>query len=309
MSILYMLIGLPSSGKSAWAEKKIEENKDIKYISSDKIREVFLKDINNQLHNETVFEIAHTAIKSFLKHGNDVVFDATNLSRRNRINLIKQLPDCEIKAILFAIPFEICCSRNDNRERTVPYEAMLKMYRSFEPPHYAEGFDTIDIISYNTIYPEDTFSYLEYMMEKNISCPHDNPNHTLSCGEHCLKAYSEIMTEENMEKYGCETLDLLATAARYHDLSKYKCKTFYNMKGNLTEKAHYYFHEHLSAYDYLCYEGNKNSVENNIFIDNLIANHMVFFKGEKAIRKIKELYGEYFFKCLETLHEADIAAH
>lgn len=266
-------------------------------------------DANDQSHNHEVFNIVEKRCREALKANKETVLDATNLNRKRRINFIKTMPKCKVEAVVFAIPFELCCERNAARERVVPQSAMEKMYRSFQPPHYAEGFDTIDIISYNTIYPEDTFSYVEYMMEKNISCPHDNPNHSLSCGEHCLKAYSEIMTEENMKKYGCETLDLLATAARYHDLSKYKCKTFYNMKGNLTEKAHYYFHEHLSAYDYLCYEGNKNSVENNIFIANLIANHMVFFNGEKAIRKIKELYGEYFFKCLETLHEADIAAH
>ena len=46
-----------------------------------------------------------------------------------------------------------------------------------------------------------------------------------------------------------------------------------------------------------------------IHIANLIANHMVFFKADKAIQKVKEWYGEYFFKCLVTLHEADIAAH
>lgn len=103
--------------------------------------------------------------------------------------------------------------------------------------------------------------------------------------------------------------EILQIAALCHDLSKFKCKSFYDGKGNPTNEAHFYNHEHVSAYDYLCAEApwaNKNEV---ILISNLIANHMVFYAGENAIKNRKKIYDDRFWEMLEVLHEADLRSH
>lgn len=235
--------------------------------------------------------------KTGLLAGAHVVYDATNLSRKRRINLLKQLPHCEKRATVFAVPFEICCERNNSRERVVPQHAMERMYRSFQPPHYAEGFNDIKIIG-----SIDTDAlYIYKCEEENIKTPHDNPHHTFSCGTHCLEAMRYIKN-----KYPNE-VDL-QMAARFHDVSKYKCKVFHNAKGEPTKEAHYYNHDNVSAYDFMVYYFLMPS-NRVIHIANLIANHMVFYAGEKAMEKTRNFYGLKFWEDLKKVHEADKAAH
>lgn len=234
-----------------------------------------------------------------------VIVDSTNLSRKRRIAFLKQFNNCEKRATVFAIPFEVCCEHNNSRERTVPQYAMDRMYRSFEPPHWAEGFDKINIITFDNLVSID-----DILME-NAKCEHDNPHHRLSCGMHCYAAADYIWM-----KYGyCEDIFIndnyliLYLAAKYHDMSKYKVKVFHNMKGEPTIDAHYYFHQNVSAYDFLAHFNGFLSTEKLILIANLISNHMVFFESGAAIDKKKKLYGEEFWKLLEIVHEADLAAH
>lgn len=62
MSKLYMMIGLPASGKSSIA-KKIAKSEDAVIVSSDDIRKE-LGNINDQSQNEKVFEIAEKRLKN-----------------------------------------------------------------------------------------------------------------------------------------------------------------------------------------------------------------------------------------------------
>ena len=230
MSKLIMLIGLPSSGKSTWSSKYMDCYKNTELVSSDSIREEVFGDVNDQSHNAEVFNIVHKRVVAAIKNGKDAILDATSLSRKRRIHFIKSIPECEVRAIVFAIPFEECCKRNAARERVVPQEAMERMYRSFQPPHYAEGFDDIQIVGAG-----DVGLYIYKCEQENIKTPHDNSHHTFSCGEHCLEAERYIK-----DKYPNE--DDLQMAARFHDVCKYKCKVFHNAKGEPTEEAHYYNH-------------------------------------------------------------------
>lgn len=178
------------------------------------------------------------------------------------------------------------------------------MYRSFEPPQWAEGFDEINIV-----YDGSNNLVIEDVLEMNMKCEHDNPHHSLNCGEHCLAAENAARTICEDEHWDSVTTHLITKAARYHDVSKYKCKVFHNMKGVPTDIAHYYSHENVSAYDYMAYEAGVEPQYDTIVIANLIANHMVFYTGEAAIKKRKDLYGEHFWAMLEVLNRADRAAH
>lgn len=266
-------------------------------VSSDAIREEVLGDANDQSHNQEVFNIVEKRCREALKTNKEVVLDATNLNRKRRINFIKTMPKCEVEAVVFAIPFEECCKRNAARERVVPQSAMERMYRSFQPPHYAEGFDDIQIVGAKNI---DTM-YIYKCEQENNKTLHDNSHHTFSCGEHCFEA--ELYVKN---KYPNE-FDL-QMAARFHDVSKYKSKVFHNAKGEPTEEAHYYNHENVSAYDFIVHYYLMPS-KRVIHIANLIANHMVFYAGEQAMEKRRKLYGEKFWEDLKKIHEADEFAH
>ena len=304
-AILEMLVALPGAGKSTYAKNILKEDSSVIIVSSDAIRKELYGSEEDQSHNQEVFNEVFKRTRAALANDLHVIVDSTNLSRKRRIAFLKQFNNCEKRATVFAIPFEICCERNNSRERTVPQYAMDRMYRSFEPPHWAEGFDKINIITFDNLVSID-----DILME-NAKCEHDNPHHRLSCGIHCYAAADYIWM-----KYGyCEDIFIndnyliLYLAAKYHDMSKYKVKVFHNMKGEPTIDAHYYFHQNVSAYDFLAHFEGFLSTEKLILIANLISNHMVFFESGAVIDKKKKLYGEEFWKLLEIVHEADLAAH
>ena len=294
-----MLIGLPQPGcgKSTYAKNILKEDSSVIIVSSDAIRKELYGSEEDQSHNQEVFNEVFKRTRAAIKDNKHCIIDATNLSRKRRIAFLKQFDNCEKRATVFAIPFEVCCERNNSRERIVPQYAMDRMYRSFEPPHYAEGFDDIQIVGSKDI---DTM-YIFKCEQENIKTSHDNSHHTFSCGIHCFEAELYIKN-----KYPNE-VDL-QMAARFHDVCKYKCKVFHNAKGEPTEEAHYYNHENVSAYDFIVHYF-LMPPKRVIHIANLIANHMVFYAGEQAMEKRRKLYGEKFWEDLKKIHEADLAAH
>lgn len=304
MAILNMFIGIPGCGKSTHTKKMMEADSSIVVVSSDAIRKELYGSEEDQSHNQEVFNEVFKRTRAALANDLHVIVDATNLSRKRRIAFLKQFNNCEKRATVFAIPFEVCCERNNFRERTVPQYAMDRMVRSFEPPHWAEGFEFIKVIHY-----ENPILSIEDELAENIKCEHDNPHHSLSCGHHCIAAEEAARTICENECWDSVTTYLITKAARYHDVSKYKCKVFHNMKGEPTDIAHYYNHENVSAYDYMAYEAGMEPEYDTIVIANLIANHMVFYTGETAIQKRKDIYGVGFWSMLEVLNRADRAAH
>lgn len=57
-----------------------------------------------------------------------------------------KLLNCKKVCVFVDTPFEVCVKRNDERERTVPKEAMDRMKRFLEPPTFAEGWDEIRVV-------------------------------------------------------------------------------------------------------------------------------------------------------------------
>ena len=66
-----MMVGLPGSGKSWYAENKLP---DAVIHSSDTIREELLSDISDQNHQELVFQTLHDRVLSDLRAGKSVRF-------------------------------------------------------------------------------------------------------------------------------------------------------------------------------------------------------------------------------------------
>ena len=304
--MLEILIGLPGSGKSAYAKEKELEEDNVVVVSSDSIRKEILGDVNDQSQNDKVFSVLLKKCLEGVRDNKRVIVDATNLNRKRRINFINEFPmGTKIIATVFAIPFSICCERNNNRERTVPLEIMERMYRTFTPPTREEGYSDIALVMEDEIPKEDRIESIEAI---NMKTPHDNPYHSLTCGEHCLE--TEKTMEKLLEEKGIDDeieKKVLLAAARYHDLSKYKCKGFKSE----TEVASFYNHANVSAYDFLsnyCYLSEILRA-NCFYIANLIASHMVFYNGAAATRKQRHFFNGLFWEDLFLLHLADKMAH
>jgi predicted kinase len=299
MADLKIAVGLPASGKSTYGERL----KDYTIISSDKIREEVFGNINDQAHNTEVFNIIFKRTRETLKAGGNVYLDATNLIAKRRIafiNSFKDIPNVSFSCVLFVPPYETCLERNSKRDRKVPEEVIAKMLRRFEPPHYSEGFEKIEIFSDNL-----SIKKLKDMVIDLTEMPHDNSHHTLSVGDHMLKAEELYINNEHIN----EINDIIiAESLLYHDIGKKYTKTFTDYKGNPTKEAHYYNHNHVSAYLFLT-SSNKYPIKMRIEMANLIDHHMDFYSNETYLTKVRKRYGEEFFNRLLIINKYDKAAH
>lgn len=142
MPTIIVMCGLPGSGKSTYS-KKLEEKGYIIH-SSDAIR-AELGDVQDQSKNKEVFAILHKRIIADLQEGKNVVYDATNLIKKQRILFLKKLEGilCEKICMVVNTPCDICIAQNLKRDRKVPVEVIEKMNRNFEFPTCIEGFNKI----------------------------------------------------------------------------------------------------------------------------------------------------------------------
>ncbi len=293
-----MLVGLPGCGKSTYTK-----NKDAVIVSSDTIR----KELGYEQGQGTgkVFEIMQKMSKEALLKGENVIFDATNLTRKRRMGIINGLNNvpCTKKCVLFTEPYEECLRRNATRTGfdLVPDDIMYSMLTNFQTPMLCEGFDDIEIIQ--TVKGRDITEYLE--QAKGFD--QENHHHDLPLLEHLLGAEQYISDNYN----GSENDKVyMLLAAVYHDVGKLVTKKFVDSKGEPSNEAHYYGHENAGAYMFLSADTGI-STEESLYISSLINWHMrPYIEMSQSKREFeKNLVGKDFWGKIEFLHAADEYAH
>ena len=308
MATLNIMIGIPGSGKSNYA-KKCLINDNTEYLSSDDIR-IELYGFEDQTHNDVVFETMKKRTLNALRDGKDVIYDATNLSKKRRSGIISETRklSAQINAYLCCTPINIILERNITRqERQIPWDKLIQMIQSIEPPMYYEGFDNIYLIDggmYNDVYDYNN------LLEKYEDYCQFNPYHNETLSEHMI-AVAKKAEELGANLKNDVDRNILWQAARYHDISKPYTKQFNCKKGYNT----YYGHEKVSVYMYMCHVRkqqmrdslNRVRLSNDSYkIGALILNHMEWYRRED-MTPIKELFNDDdLYYMLELLHEADL---
>ena len=147
-NVLIVLGGLPTSGKSTYAEMLREINPTFQRVCPDLIRKAFYGDESIQGDGKRVFETAFHDIKEYGCLGENVVFDATNINADRRKALVKEMrPYFDIIIFKwFHTPIDICLERNQKRERKVPEDVLWRMFNNFQTPTRYEGWDYIEEI-------------------------------------------------------------------------------------------------------------------------------------------------------------------
>lgn len=207
-------------------------------------------------------------------------------------------------------PYEKCLKQNRMRERVVPDDVILRMYKNFQPPAYSEGWDKI-ILSFNLdeTDTEDRWN-INTLFEGDCGIDNfqqENSHHALTLGLHCRKAH----------EYICENRpddERLAIAALLHDEGKIITKSRVNSKGEDDGNCHYYQHHCCGAYNSFFYTIRCGfSEEDMIYISNLIYFHMhpyLEWKQSESVRRRHMIqFGEQFYEDVMLLHEADLYAH
>lgn len=281
-----MLIGIPGSGKTTYAKNYIEKNINTIHLSSDLIRKELWGDEATQGDNNEVFTLMQNRAIEALNNGQNVIYDATNVTRKDRSGIISLCPKfVKIEAHIVWAPIETCIERDADRERTVGKAVIDKMLKRFQPPFYDEGFAEIKIITRDEF---DPINYYISILDK-LRIPHDNPHHTLDIWEHCRAAF---MFAKKMDGE-------VAVAAMFHDVGKPYVKAFKDGKGNTSEVAHYYSHDNVGAW--MMY----GVPEVTPYMAWLVGNHMGPFMNTKYYNKLPPFLKEP----IDFIHECDVNAH
>lgn len=287
MPKLIILCGIPGSGKTTYAKEYIKHHGGV-HLSSDLIRKELYGHESTQGNPNEVFALMQSRAIEALNNGTTVVYDATNITRKDRSNIIAACPKfVRIEAHVIWAPIEKCIEQDAARNRTVGTAVIDKMLKRFQPPFYDEGFDEIKVIlpyDFNSVY------YSGIVMSA-MDIPHDNPHHSVGIKEHCMEAY--------MNACNLGVNSELELAALWHDIGKPYTKSFVDSKGNPCETAHYYSHHNVSAW--MSY-GMTNSTP---FIVWLVGNHMEPFFDTKYYKNLPPYLKTY----IDNLHKCDLDAH
>lgn len=138
------MVGLPGSGKSTYLERL-----GVAPLSSDAIRQLLADDATNQTIHGRVFATIRYLLRQRLAIGRAVNYvDATHLTPAERRPYVKMARQhgCDVEAVFFDVPLEVCIARNRGRARVVPVEAMRKMAAKLVPPRVAEGFSRVTVV-------------------------------------------------------------------------------------------------------------------------------------------------------------------
>jgi len=128
---LYIMCGLPRSGKSTWLQK-YQKLEDYIVISNDWVRENIFHHKYASSINPALWMISDACIRILLSQDKKVILDGINHTKAVRAEFIRTAKEMEadVRIIYIDTPLEVCLERNDK----LPDEVLKKMAEEFEPP-------------------------------------------------------------------------------------------------------------------------------------------------------------------------------
>ena len=152
---LWMLVGVPGSGKSTWIDYQLDHRdaqENVTVASTDDYIELVASS-QHKTYNEVFKDVIKDAEKvmyqgvRFATENNmDIIWDQTNLTRKSRAKKLIMIPDRYEKiAIVFPTPDEDELQRRlaSRPGKTIPEHILGGMIEMLEYPKKDEGFDSV----------------------------------------------------------------------------------------------------------------------------------------------------------------------
>lgn len=144
MVIVYVLCGIPSSGKSTIAKEICSEYKYNLY-SFDSLSKGYKFEERQKVYNKMYADIATDIVNEC-----GIVYDNLNITYDRRLELLHALKDIPCKKILIVMttPLEECVRRNSQRQgqARLPDFVIYHLNQKYQLPSLEEGWDDIQYI-------------------------------------------------------------------------------------------------------------------------------------------------------------------
>jgi len=139
--------GVSGSGKSTWISKNLPEHN---LISLDNLRDSVAKSRSDQSQNSRVVQLAKEQLKTLLRSHSKIVWDATNIRRDFRQQIIKISRDygALVTLVIFHCPESVYFERNKQRRHSIPENVLIRQIEQMEFPELDEG-DRVLIVDEN----------------------------------------------------------------------------------------------------------------------------------------------------------------
>lgn len=149
MANLFVMVGIPGSGKSTFLKENFEGKENVKIVSRDAIRFSLVKPDEPYFSREgEVQQKFWREINKGLAAGKDVFVDQTSIFIASRKKLLKNIHGYNKCIAIFledSLDTNLCLKRNEKREGRafVPPKSIKDMASWLELPSPFEGFDMI----------------------------------------------------------------------------------------------------------------------------------------------------------------------
>jgi hypothetical protein len=150
MPKLYILVGIPGSGKSTWIKNQ-EWAKECVYVNTDLFVEDYARNVG-KTYSEVFDEYMPTAVDMMLAqvteardNDQDIIWDQTSTTVTSRMKKFHMLPNYYKIAVVFKTPSPAELKRRlkSRPGKVIPQRVIIQMTEYWEDPTLEEGFDEI----------------------------------------------------------------------------------------------------------------------------------------------------------------------
>ena len=150
MSKLYVLVGVPASGKSTWIKEQIWAL-GLTIVSTDAFVEDYARS-QGKTYSEVFDEYMPTAVELMAEQvvrarelGHDIIWDQTSTTIATRAKKLRMLPDYYAIAVVFRTPDRDTLDRRliSRPGKSIPRHVVDNMINNWEEPTEDEGFKEI----------------------------------------------------------------------------------------------------------------------------------------------------------------------
>ena len=139
MKNVYILCGIPGSGKSTWVLEQLRRGKCAIWCSRDFVRFGMVKSDEPYFSREIeVFNRWIANINEAITYSEyeDIYVDATHLTEKARKKTVSLLAPANYFYVAFDVPLNVCLERNAKRKgrEKVPEDVIINMFNTYTIP-------------------------------------------------------------------------------------------------------------------------------------------------------------------------------